>query len=73
MGDSLVIVQSEQSQLGARGPVICMKNASNPQTFRYVDEHGRIVDIDYLLGSHLGNIQRKSKNVRIGLTNVNET
>ena len=37
MDDSFVIPQSERSQFRARGPVIRVKNASNPQTFRDLD------------------------------------
>jgi hypothetical protein len=68
--DSLVILQSERSQFRARGAVIRVKNASNPQTFRDLYEHRRVVDIDYLRGRYLGDVQRKPKDVRVGLADV---
>jgi len=46
MDDSFVILQSERSQFRARGPVIRVKNASNPQTLRDLDEHRGVFDID---------------------------
>src|SRR5208337_3159973 len=50
MDGSFVIPQSERSQFLARGPIIRVKNASNPQTFRDLDEHRGVFDIDHLLG-----------------------
>jgi hypothetical protein len=67
MDDSCVILQSERSQLRARGPVIRVKNASNPQTFRDLDEDRGVFDIDCLPGWRLGDVQRKPKDVRVGL------
>ena len=49
-----------------------MKNAANPQTFRYLDEHRGVFDIDDLPGWHLGDVQRQPKDVRVGLADVNE-
>jgi hypothetical protein len=72
MDDSFVILQSERSQFRARGPVIRVKNASNPQTFRDLDEHRGVFDIDYLPGWRLGDVQRKPKDVRVGLADVDE-
>jgi hypothetical protein len=48
MDVSIATLQSARSQLRARGFVLCMKNASNLQTFRDLDEHGGIFDIDDL-------------------------
>jgi hypothetical protein len=70
--DSLVILQSERSQFRARGVVIRVKNASNAQTFRYLDKYLGVVDIDYLIGRNLGDIERKPKDVRVGLAEVDE-
>src|SRR5512135_552182 len=70
MDDALVILQSERSQFRAGGPVIRVKNASNPQTFRDLDEHRGVFDIDYLPGWHLGDVKRQAKDVRVGLADV---
>jgi hypothetical protein len=53
---SSVIAQSQQSQFRARGPVIRVENASNPQTFRDLDEHRGVFDIDHLPGWRLGDV-----------------
>ncbi len=49
-----------------------MKNASNPHTFRDLDEHRGVFDVDYLPGWRLSNIQRQSENICVGLAEVNE-
>jgi hypothetical protein len=49
-----------------------MKNASNPQTFRDLDEHRGVINKDYLPGRYLSDVQRKPKDVRVGLADVNE-
>jgi hypothetical protein len=49
-----------------------VKNASNPQTVSDLDEHRGVFDINYLPGWHLGNVQRKPKDVRVGLADVDE-
>jgi hypothetical protein len=67
MDNSFVILQSERSQFRARGPPILVKNASNPQTFRDPDEHRGIFDIEHLPGRCLGDVERKPKDVRVGL------
>src|ERR1019366_5545988 len=67
-----VILQSERSQFRARGPVIRVKNASNPQTFRDLDEHRGVFDIDYLPGWCLGDVQRNPKDVHVGLAETDE-
>src|SRR5450830_422092 len=72
MSASFVILQSERSQFRARGPVIRVKNASNPQSFRDLDEHRGVFDIDYLPGWPLGDVQRKPEDVRVGLADVDE-
>jgi hypothetical protein len=72
MDDSFVILQSERRQFLARGHVIRVKNASNPQVFRDLDEHRGVFDIDCLPGWHLGDVQRKPKDVRVGLADVDE-
>jgi len=48
MDDSFVILQSERSQFRARRLVIRVKNASNPQTFRDLDEHRGVFDVTIL-------------------------
>src|SRR5664279_3412769 len=63
MDGSFVILQSERSQLRARGPVIRVENTLNPQAIRDLDKHRRVFDIDYLPGRRLGDVQRKSKDV----------
>jgi hypothetical protein len=50
-----------------------MKKASNPQTFRDLDKHRRVFDVDYLPGRHLGDIQRKPEDVCIRLAKMDET
>ena len=54
MDDSFVILQSERSQCLARGLVIHVTDAANPQTFRDLDEQRLVIDIDDLVGWHLG-------------------
>ena len=68
----LVMLQSERSQLRAGGLVIRVKNALNPQTFRDLDEHPCVFDVQYLFGWRLGDVQRKPKDVRVGLAEVDE-
>jgi hypothetical protein len=72
MDDTFVILQSERRQFCARGHVIRVKNASNPQTFRDLDEHRGVLDIDDLWRWRLGDVQRKPKDVRVGLADVDE-
>ena len=72
MDDSFVILQSERSQFGACGPVLRVKNASNSQTFRDLDEHRGVFDVDYLPGGCLSDVQRRPKDVRVGLADVDE-
>jgi len=52
--------------------VIRVKNTSNPQTFRDLDEHRGVINKDYLPGRYLGDVQRKPKDVRVGLADVEE-
>ena len=49
-----------------------MKDASNPKSFRDLDEHRGVFDIDHLPGRRLGDVQRKPKDVRVGLADVDE-
>jgi len=72
MDDSALILQSERSQFRARRSVIRVKNASNPQTFGDLNEHRGVVDIDCLANWRLGDVQRKPKDVRVGLADVNK-
>jgi hypothetical protein len=67
-----VILQSERSQPRARRPVIRVKNTSDPQTFGDLEEHRGIFDINHLLGWRLCDVQRKPKDVRVGLADVYE-
>jgi hypothetical protein len=69
---SFVILQSQRGQFRAGGFVICVKNASNAHAFRDLDEHRGVVDIDYLPGWGLGDVQRKPKHVRVGLGDMDE-
>src|ERR1700692_887754 len=48
--DPFAIQQSERGQFLARRTAIGMKNTANPKTFRDLDEHRCIFDIDDLLG-----------------------
>ena len=66
------MLQAERGQLCARGLVIRVTDAANPQTFRDLDEHRLVVDIDDLLGWHLGDVQRKPKDVRVGFAEVDK-
>ena len=72
MDDSFVILQSERSQSLARGLVIRVTDSANPQTFRDLDEQRLVIDIDDLLGWHLGNVQRKAEDVRVGFAEVDK-
>jgi hypothetical protein len=72
MDYSFVILQSERSQFYARGPVIRVKYASNTQTFRNLDKHRGVFDINYLMGSRLSDVQCKPKDVRVGLSQVDK-
>src|ERR1039458_1657141 len=65
-------LQSVRSQLGAGGLVIGMKNASNPQALRDLNEHRSVFDIDDVLRRRLGDVQRKPKDVCVGLADVDE-
>jgi hypothetical protein len=47
-------------------------DAANPQTFRDLDEQRLVIDIDDLLGWHLGDVQRKAKDVRVGFAKVDK-
>jgi hypothetical protein len=49
-----------------------MKDASNPQTFRDLDEHRGIFDIDYLPGWRLRDVQRKPKDIGVWLADPDE-
>jgi hypothetical protein len=42
-------LQSERSQFRARGHVIRVKNASDPQAFRDLNKHRLVIDIDHSL------------------------
>jgi hypothetical protein len=64
--------QSKRGQSGERGPVIRVKNASHPQTFRDLDKHRSVSDIDDLPGWLLGDVKRKPKDVLAELANVDE-
>jgi len=72
MDDSFVIMQTERSEFRAGGPEICVKNASNTQPFRYLDEHRRIFDVGYLPDGRLDDIQCKTKNVCVGFADVDK-
>jgi hypothetical protein len=72
MDDSIVTLQTKRSQFRARRPVILVKNASNPQSLGDLHEHGSVLDIEYLPGPGLGDVQRKPEDIRIGLADVDE-
>jgi hypothetical protein len=72
MDDSFVIPQSASGQLGACTSKIGVKNASNPQALRDLDEHRGVVDVDYVTEWHLGDVQRQPKDVCVGLAEVDE-
>jgi hypothetical protein len=48
-------------------------NTSNSQAFRDSDEHREVLNIDNLIGRNLRDIERNSKDVRVGLSQVDET
>jgi hypothetical protein len=50
-----------------------VKNASNPQTFCDLNEHRCVFNIDYLPSWHLSDVQRKPKDLRVGLVEVNDS
>ena len=50
-----------------------MKDASNAQAFRDLDEHRRVVDEDGLRRGCLGNVESKPKDLNVRLAHVNET
>ena len=54
------------------GLVIRVTDTPNPQTFCDLDEHRLVVDIDDLLGRHLGDVQRQPKDVRVGFSKVDK-
>jgi len=70
--DSFVILQSERSKFRACGPVIRVKNASNPQTFRDLEKHRGVFDIDYLFGWNPHGIERNTKDIRVRLSQLDE-
>jgi hypothetical protein len=72
MDEPFVILRSKRSQLCAGGLVIRVKNASDPQTSRNVDENRGVFDIDDLLRWRLGDVQREPKDVGVGLADVNK-
>jgi hypothetical protein len=72
MEDSFIILQSERSQFRARGPEIRVKNALDPQTYRDLDKHRGVFDIDYLNGWNLRDIERNTKDVCVRLSQVDE-
>jgi hypothetical protein len=49
-----------------------VENAPKPQTFRHLDEHWGVFDIDDLPGWRLGDVQRQPKDVRAGFADVDE-
>ena len=65
-------MQSERSQFRTGVFVIRVKNASNPQAFRDLNEHRRVFDIDDPPGWRLGDVQCQPKNVRVWLADVDE-
>jgi hypothetical protein len=50
-----------------------VQNAPYSQTFRYLNEHRGIFDVDDLLGVCLSDIQRQPKYIRIRFANVDKT
>jgi hypothetical protein len=70
--NSFVIPQSKRNQFRARGAVIRVKNASNPQGFRDLDEHRGVFDIDRLSNWRLSDVQCKPKDFRVGLADVDK-
>jgi hypothetical protein len=72
MDDSFVIPQSERRQFRARGAVIRMKNTSNPQPFRDLDEHLCVFDIDYLIGRNPHGIEGDTKDINVGFSQTDE-
>ena len=61
IADPFYRVQSQRCQFRARGRVIRVKDAANPQTLRDLDEHPSVFDIDDPLGWSLGDVQRQPK------------
>ena len=58
MDASVVMVQSERSQLGASRLIVRVMYSAKSQTFRDLDEHGGVVDKDDLLGGCLTDVER---------------
>jgi len=67
MDAPLVMLQSQRSQFRAGGPKIRVQNTANPQTFRDLNEHRGVLDIDDLLSRHLGDVQRQLEDIKSGL------
>src|ERR1035437_9101642 len=66
------LLQSEQSQFRARGTVIRVKNTSDSQAFRDLDEHRGVFDIEYLFDRNLRAIERHTKDVRVRLSQADK-
>ncbi len=49
-----------------------MKNASNSQTFRDLNEHRRVFDVQYAAGWRLSDVQREPKHFHVGLARMDE-
>jgi hypothetical protein len=61
-------LQSERSQFREGGFIIRLKNALDPQTFSNLNEHWRIIYIDYLVRMNPHDIERNTKNICIGFS-----
>jgi len=72
MDGSFVMPQAECGQLRNCGWVICVQNASNPQTFRDLHKQRGVFQINDLLGWHLADVQRKMENIRVRSSDVDE-
>ena len=67
-----VIMQAEQSQLCTRGRVFRVDNATNSQILCDLCKHQCVFNKDDLFGGHLGDIQRKPKDINIRLAEMDE-
>src|SRR5271157_2107635 len=72
MSQRVSYLQSERSQLRASGVVIGVKNASNPQPLRDLDEHRCVFDVQHLAGWRLCDVKSQPKDVRVGLADMDE-
>ena len=71
-GLSFCSLQSKRSQFHTCRLVIRVTNTSNSQAFCDLDKHRKVLNIDYLIGRNLRDIDRHTKDVHVRLSQVDE-